>query len=88
MGAKLRKKGYYTAFFHGAENGSMGFEAFSRATGFQDYYGRTEYNNDDDFDGRWAIWDEEFSSFLQMNFLLSVNLLQLLFLVLLPIIRL
>lgn len=63
IGGELRKKGYYTAFFHGAENGSMGFEAFSRATGFQDYYGRTEYNNDDDFDGRWAIWDEEFFQF-------------------------
>lgn len=63
IAGELRKKGYYTAFFHGAENGSMGFEAFSRATGFEDYYGRTEYNNDDDFDGRWAIWDEEFFQF-------------------------
>lgn len=63
IAGELRKKGYYTAFFHGAENGSMGFEAFSRATGFKDYYGRTEYNNDDDFDGRWAIWDEEFFQF-------------------------
>lgn len=63
IGGELRKKGYYTAFFHGAENGSMGFEAFSRSTGFQDYFGRTEYNNDDDFDGRWAIWDEPFFQF-------------------------
>lgn len=59
-------KGYTTAFFHGAENGSMGFQAFANATGFQRYYGRTEYNRDpnyrgdDDFDGTWAIWDEEF----------------------------
>lgn len=63
IAGELRKNGYYTAFFHGAANGSMGFEAFSRATGFEDYYGRTEYNNDDDFDGRWAIWDEEFLGF-------------------------
>lgn len=63
IGGELRKKGYQTAFFHGAENGSMGFEAFSRATGFEYYYGRTEYNNDDDFDGSWAIWDEEFFQF-------------------------
>lgn len=59
-------KGYESAFFHGAENGSMGFEAFARASGFQKYYGRTEYNQDpnyggdDDYDGMWAIWDEEF----------------------------
>ena len=63
------KKGYTTAFFHGAQNGSMGFQAFARATGFQRYYGRDEYNadpnfnGDDDFDGTWAIWDEEFFQF-------------------------
>ena len=62
-------KGYTSAFFHGAQNGSMGFQAFANATGFQRYYGRTEYNldpnynGDDDFDGTWAIWDEEFLQF-------------------------
>lgn len=62
-------KGYYSAFFHGAMNGSMGFEAFANSSGFQDYFGRTEYNEDpnyngdDDFDGTWAIWDEEFLQF-------------------------
>ena len=62
-------KGYTTAFFHGAQNSSMGFHAFARATGFKHYYGRTEYNadpatdGDNDFDGTWAIWDEEFFQF-------------------------
>ena len=62
-------KGYTTAFFHGAQNGSMGFKAFARATGFERYYGRDEYNadpnfnGDKDFDGTWAIWDEEFFQF-------------------------
>ena len=62
----LREKGYRTAFFHGADNGSMGFQAYANATGFEDYYGMTEYCADprhrgmDDFDGNWAIWDEEF----------------------------
>ena len=56
-GELSRNKGYTSAFFHGAENGSMGFQAFAKATGFQEYYGRTEYNQDpryhgdDDFDG-------------------------------------
>lgn len=68
-GELTRNKGYHSAFFHGAENGSMGFQAFAKATGFQEYYGRTEYNQDpryhgdDDFDGTWAIWDEEFLQF-------------------------
>ena len=62
----LAVEGYQTAFFHGAQRGSMGFLAFSRATGFQQYYGREDYEDDrrfggeKDFDGTWAIWDEPF----------------------------
>ncbi len=59
----LSAEGYETAFFHGAQNGSMGFQAFANKTGFQHYYGRTEYeaaHGTDDFDGTWAIWDEPF----------------------------
>ena len=67
-------KGYSTAFFHGAERGSMGFEAFAKATGFQHNYSREEfkddpnYNGDDEFDGTWAIWDEEFLLFAADHF--------------------
>lgn len=60
IAGELGKKGYRTAFFHGADNGSMGFEAFARATGFTEYYGRDEYGDDKDFDGTWAIWDRPF----------------------------
>lgn len=73
LAGELGKKGYYSAFFHGAENGSMGFQAFARATGFKDYFGRTEYNEDKrfdgdkDFDGTWAIWDEPFLQFMATN---------------------
>ena len=62
----LGNEGYETAFFHGAQRGSMGFQAFANATGFKAYYGREDFNadsrfgNDDDFDGTWAIWDEPF----------------------------
>lgn len=52
--------GYDTSFFHGAPNGSMGFLGFGNILGFKHYYGKTEYNNDDDFDGMWGIWDEPF----------------------------
>lgn len=75
LAGELSQEGYETAFFHGAENGSMGFQAFARATGFQHYFGRTEFNEDKrfrgdkDFDGTWAIWDEPFLQFyaLQMS---------------------
>lgn len=56
--------GYQTAFFHGAANGSMGFQGFGNILGFKKYYGRTEYNNDRDFDGIWGIWDEPFFQFV------------------------
>ena len=62
----LAKQGYETAFFHGAQRGSMGFQAFARKTGFQQYYGREDFEDDprfgghDDFDGLWAIWDKPF----------------------------
>ena len=59
----LKEKGYYSAFFHGAPNGSMGFEAFAKAAGFDDYFGYDQYPNKHDFDGTWAIWDEEFLQF-------------------------
>jgi len=73
LAGELGKNGYYSAFFHGAENGSMGFEAFAHATGYNDYFGRTEYNQDkrfggdNDFDGMWAIWDEEFLQFYALK---------------------
>ena len=65
----LKHKGYQTAFFHGAPNGSMGFQAYARSAGFDAYYGMDEYGNTDDFDGTWAIWDEPFLQYYaeQMN---------------------
>lgn len=52
--------GYDTSFFHGAPNGSMGFLGFGNILGFDHYYGKTEFNNDKEFDGMWGIWDEPF----------------------------
>lgn len=66
LAAELSKEGYSSAFFHGADNGSMGFQSFAQSTGFQHYYGRIEYDQDprfggeQDYDNTWAIWDEPF----------------------------
>lgn len=65
----LGSKGYQTAFFHGAERGSMGFLAFARATKFKEYYGREDFKadprtrGDADFDGWWGISDEPFMQY-------------------------
>jgi len=56
----LKKRGYSSLFFHGATNGSMRFDAYSSKAGFDNYFGRTEYNNERHFDGNWGIWDHKF----------------------------
>ena len=56
----LKRKGYQTAFFHGAPNGSMGFQAYARSAGFEHYYGMNEFGDKSEYDGTWAIWDEPF----------------------------
>jgi phosphoglycerol transferase MdoB-like AlkP superfamily enzyme len=56
----LGREGYHSSFFHGAPNGSMGYLAFSNLIGIDQYFGMNEYGNRRDFDGYWAIWDEEF----------------------------
>ncbi|TQM49451.1 phosphoglycerol transferase MdoB-like AlkP superfamily enzyme [Arcticibacter tournemirensis] len=67
FGNLLSAEGYHTSFFHGAPNGSMGFSSFVKMAGIKNYYGMTEYDNDDDFDGMWGIWDEPFMQFWAQN---------------------
>ena len=67
----LKSEGYSSSFFHGAPNGSMGFLGYANILGFDHYYGKTEYNNDADFDGVWGIWDEPF--FQYFNATISKN---------------
>ena len=57
----LKRKGYETAFYHGATNGSMRFDGFAAQAGFEHYFGRYEYNNDKHFDKTWGILDEYFN---------------------------
>lgn len=69
LSRQLGEMGYHSAFFHGGHNISMGFSAFAHAIGFNTYTGLDEYcespkyHGMDDFDGKWAIWDEEFLQF-------------------------
>lgn len=67
---ELNTKGYTTAYFHGAEDSSLGLKASSRSTGFAEYYGMNEYLSDSrfggdaDYDGTWGIYDEEFMQYV------------------------
>lgn len=59
----LKRMGYSSAFFHGGSNGTMNFDAFAKHAGFDFYFGRNEYDQDQDYDGTWGIWDEPFLQF-------------------------
>lgn len=71
--ALLKKNGYETAFFHGARTGSMGFDGFARSIGFDNYYGREDFEREElaggaeEFDGYWAIWDEPFLQYYALK---------------------
>jgi phosphoglycerol transferase MdoB-like AlkP superfamily enzyme len=60
----LQTQGYHTSFFHGGFNGTMGFDSYASLAGFDQYFGKNEYNNDNDNDGHWGIWDEPFLQFM------------------------
>jgi phosphoglycerol transferase MdoB-like AlkP superfamily enzyme len=62
----LKQFGYSSMFFHGANNGSMGFRNFLLSHGLDEYYGINQYENRDrDFDGHWGIFDEPYLSYVR-----------------------
>jgi phosphoglycerol transferase MdoB-like AlkP superfamily enzyme len=65
--AILKEQGYSSSFYHGGKNGTMGFDMFCKSLGIDKYYGREEYNNENDYDGAWGIWDEEFLQYMANN---------------------
>ncbi|MCM1292552.1 MAG: sulfatase-like hydrolase/transferase [Bacteroides sp.] len=69
IASELKNLGYTSAFFHGADNESLGIHAFTRQAGFDRYYGQNEFYADSrfggrkEFDGYWGVWDEPFLQF-------------------------
>jgi phosphoglycerol transferase MdoB-like AlkP superfamily enzyme len=59
LASVLKKEGYYTAFFHGGNNGTMNFDNFAYLAGYDHYYGRREYGPQD-YDGYWGVYDHCF----------------------------
>lgn len=60
----LKAEGYSTSFFHGGKNGTMGFDAFCKSAGFENYYGKNEYPDPSDYDGSWGISDEPYLQYI------------------------
>ena len=63
MGTRLKQLGYTTAYMHGGLNGEFKFDSFSKACGFDTYYGKDEFGDNRYYDGHWGIYDEEFLQF-------------------------
>ncbi|MEX0779012.1 MAG: LTA synthase family protein [Balneolales bacterium] len=59
----LGGKGYNSAFFMGSPNGLFGYDFFTKRAGFEEYFGKSEYNNNTDYDGAWGIYDDRFFRF-------------------------
>lgn len=58
LGVILKESGYSTIFLHGARSGSMGFEAFSKLSGFDTYISKSDFDlNKVKDDGTWGIFD-------------------------------
>ena len=60
MGTILKQAGYKTYFFHGAKRGSMFFDQYMEKIGIDEYHGKEDYPNEEDFDGSWGILDGPF----------------------------
>ena len=60
----LKDKDYSSYFYHGGANGTMGFDAFSKMAGIDEYIGLDQYPHDGDYDGNWGIFDEPFLQFV------------------------
>lgn len=69
IASELKPLGYRSAFFHGADNESLGIHAFTNQAGFDSYFGQNEFYADkrfggkSQFDGTWGVWDEPFLQF-------------------------
>jgi len=68
LATTLKKKGYDAGFFHGAPNGSMGFDAITHMLSITKYFGQNEYGRKEDSDGFWGIPDELFLNYCAKNF--------------------
>ena len=69
----LGTMGYETAFFHGAPASSLGFQGFTKSTGFQQCYSQEDFEADPRTEGRaaydnwWGIWDEPFLQYFRIK---------------------
>lgn len=62
----LKKAGYTNYFFHAGVRGTMGFEAYTLASGFDQYFSKEDYG-DKDYDGTWGVFDLPYLQYVVKN---------------------
>lgn len=55
--SKLDEQGYYSSFYHAADELSMGFKPFLLSQGLDEYQAKQQYPDQEYFDGTWGIFD-------------------------------
>ena len=65
LASLLKKQNYTSTFFHGGKNGTMNLDSYAINAGFQSYYGMDEYEDKENYDGSWGIWDHDFYPFFK-----------------------
>lgn len=64
IGEHLKRKGYSTHFFMGADNDHFGFGRFSKMIGIDQYHSNEELGKEKYFDGEWGTYDKVFFPFV------------------------
>lgn len=59
----LKDAGYSNYFFHAGARGTMGFESYTMANGFDRYFSKDDYG-EKDYDGTWGIFDLPYLKFV------------------------
>jgi len=60
IGSYLKSMGYSSHFFHPGNNGTFSLDRYAKYVGFDQYYGRNEFNDERYFDGNWGAFDYPF----------------------------
>lgn len=60
----MRDKGWTTVFYYGVNPGSFNIDQTAYAMGYSRLCDRHTYGNDDDYDGKWGIFDVPMAEFV------------------------
>ena len=65
IGSALEEMGYNSRFYHGSNNGTMGFRNFLKMGGLNNYNGLDQYpTTKRDFDDHWGIYDGPYLQYI------------------------